>query len=339
LIDETDESVNNLWTEVWSLMSDKELLARKFEEQANSLAWKVQYHRCQATCVKYSIKEKQKNGDRPLCRFRCPWPLRESTSVNDLGDLTLKRSNPYINRWNKAMTVGMRHNIDVELLNNNKQSLSKLYYVTNYATKLQTPMWRRLALGQEIRQGVGTEGNSMHETEAVTNSVRQFFMRWANKVSSDREVSAVEACYHILGYETDFTPIRKWANIYLGSLYAFLERKMVSHRFQIAESAEDEMVTLTVQGPYINRYQAYLERGHHLKELCFWEYNSLIQLHRRSDKKVSRRRIRIPFESGSTLNEDWVQVLCVLGDTALPVIHGYFSPDVEAPDEADFFQR
>jgi hypothetical protein len=161
------------------------------------------------------------------------------------------------------MIVGMRHNIDAELLNNKNQGLSKLYYVTNYATKLKTPMWRRLALGQEIQQGVGSESNPRQETEAVTNSARQFFMRWANKLSSDREVSAVEACYHILGYHTDFTSIRKWANIYVGSLYAYLERKMVSHRLQIAESAGDEMVTLTAQGPYINRYQAYLERGHH----------------------------------------------------------------------------
>jgi len=266
MVDGTDDTVNNLWTEVWSLMRDKDLLARKFEQQANSLAWKVQYHKCQATCVKYSIKEKGSKHDRPLCRFRCPWPLRDSTSVSNLGDLTLKRSHGYINRWSKAMAVGLRHNHDVTPLNNSKQSLSMIYYVTNYATKLQTPMWRRLAVAKEVQQGIGPDGgNPRQADDPTTNRTRQFFMRWANKLFSDREISAVEACYYILGHQTDFTPIRRWVNVYVSSLYRYLEKRMSSHRLRNEESAEDEMITLTPEGPYINRHQAYLERGEHFE--------------------------------------------------------------------------
>jgi hypothetical protein len=341
MVDETDDTVNHLWTEVWSLMRDKDLLARKFEQQANSLAWKVQHHKCQATCVKYSIKDKSSsNHGRPLCRFHCPWPLHDSTSVNDLGDIKLKRSHGYINRWNKALAVGLRHNHDVKSLDNSKQSLSMIFYATNYATKLQTPMWRRLSLATDVQRDVEAAGSNHRRADDPTmNHTRQFFMRWANKLFSDREISAVEACYYILGHETDFTPIHSWANVYVSSLYRYLEKRMRSHRLQNEEIVEDEMISLTSAGPTVNQYQAYLERGKHLKELCFWEYVSLVQLRRCTDGKISRQRMKIPFDSESTLNEKWVQVLCEKDNTALPVIFGYFNPDVKELDKDDNFQR
>lgn len=331
-------------------MSDKDALAEQFELQANSQAWRTQYHRCTATCVKYSYKPTQGSGDgssqtstKPTCRFRCPWALHEATTFNKDGDLVLKRSNGFINRWNKTLAVGLRHNHDISFLNSTSQSLSMIYYATNYATKLETPMWQRLALGAEVTarlEGEHTAGASS-ET-AQHNSTRQFFMRWANKIFTDREMSAVEVCYHILSYPTDFTSIPSWTFLYPEQLYYRMTRQMASHRSRHSNeenSTNQHKVIFTSQGKAIDRYQAYLDRWEHLENLCFWEYMSFVELRRKSDARVTQDRIKIPFKAGSCLSNEWQQVLRRKGKTALPVIVGYFSPVLEESEDIKYYQR
>jgi hypothetical protein len=74
----------------------------------------------------------------------------------------------------------------------------------------------------------------------------------------------------------------------------------------------------------------------YLKELCFWEYISLVSF---AEAPTETSRGRIPFEPESALNGKWQQVLCKKDNTALPVIFGYFNPDINEPDKDDAFQR
>lgn len=218
-----------------------------------------------------------------------------------------------------------------------------IYYATNYATKLETPMWQRLALGAEITarlEGEHTAGASS-ET-AQHNSTRQFFMRWANKIFTDREMSAVEVCYHILGFPTDFTSIPSWTFVYPESLYHQMTRKMASHRSRHPNeenTANHHKVVLTSEGKTIDRYQAYVDRGEHLKDLCFWEYMSFLELRRKSDTRVTQDRIKIPFKPGSSLSNEWQQVLRRKAKMALPVIVGYFSPVLDELEDIKYYQR
>ena len=216
-------------------MNDRERLALEFEEQANFCAWRCQYHTCGATCVKYSYAQAAADGETEgrrkkvdLCRFKMPLKCYERTEITERGVVHIKRSHSRINRWNKAMAVGLRHNFDLAFLNTRSQGLSMIYYITNYATKLSTPTWKRLFLGACVMESLGGNADAPDGVADLTaadgrqqvrnNRTRQFFNRWANKIFSDRELSSVEVCYHLLGMQTDFTDNTEWEYVHLNTL-------------------------------------------------------------------------------------------------------------------------
>ena len=89
--------------------------------------------------------------------------------------------------------MGLRHNIDCSPIVTSTKFLAMVHYITNYATKLNTPKYERLAMAGEI----------MAKSDAVgsdANDVRSFFVKAANRIFTDRELSAVEVKSHLLGY-------------------------------------------------------------------------------------------------------------------------------------------
>ncbi len=58
------------------------------------------------------------------------------------------------------MAIGLRHNHDISRILTRKKGLALIYYICNYATKLNAPMWKRLAHAADLldlarqRQGV-----------------------------------------------------------------------------------------------------------------------------------------------------------------------------------------
>jgi hypothetical protein len=228
------------------------------------------------------------------------------------------------------------------------------YYITNYATKLNTPTWKRVVLAalvsstlQQEEQGrgpaepTGTTGSS--DSDRVrNNATRQFFNRWANKIFSDREVSSVEACYHILGHPTDFNNETNWTYVNTNTLYWTVLRNWPHAQGMARESSEaaelPESVTFTNEGPKLSHYAAYPHRGEALAELSFWEYLSYVSLHRSSARWIPHDATQIPFCNGSEFQDTWVQILRKPAEVATPIISGYLGTDVEA-EVKDYYQR
>ncbi|KAI0198723.1 hypothetical protein F4808DRAFT_462484 [Astrocystis sublimbata] len=133
------------------------------------------------------------------------------------------------------MAVGLRHNHDISLILTKTKGLAMVFYITNYATKLNTPMWKRLVLAAEVLQQHHESGVRRHQIpdpvqgdehrSAVCNEARQLLIRVANRVFPERELSAVEVCYHLLGYQTDFTNVPNWSFLHLDTLYWAIFRR------------------------------------------------------------------------------------------------------------------
>ncbi|XP_044718879.1 ATP-dependent DNA helicase PIF1 [Hirsutella rhossiliensis] len=113
------------------------------------------------------------------------------------------------------------------------KGLAMVYYITNYATKLDTPMWKRIARHR---------GPTLPDDrqQAVLNKSRQFLMRTANRIFSERQLSAVEVCYHLLGYDTDFTNVPHWSFLNLTALYWTIFRLWAHLRHQAGELTDAE---------------------------------------------------------------------------------------------------
>ncbi|XP_044716329.1 PIF1 protein [Hirsutella rhossiliensis] len=169
------------------------------------------------------------------------------------------------------------------------KGLAMVYYITNYATKLDTPMWKRIALATEVARQLREAGGARcrapgptlpdDRQQAVLNKSRQFLMRTANRIFSERQLSAVEVCYHLLGYDTDFT--------------------------NVPHCPGDH--PLRQGGRTLLCLDAYAYRGHVLRDLCLYDYMSMIHLDSDCD--------------------GWMQKLRRPDQYAVPIFQGYISDD------------
>ncbi|XP_044714717.1 PIF1-like helicase domain-containing protein [Hirsutella rhossiliensis] len=117
---------------------------------------------------------------------------------------SIRRTHSMVNRWNKAIAVGLRHNHDISFIATQRKTMALMYYVTNYATKVEDPVWK-----------CGGRGRS----PGRLNGTRQFLMRVANRVFTERPLSQVEVVAHLLGYPAEFTNSSAWAYLNTSLLY------------------------------------------------------------------------------------------------------------------------
>jgi len=326
------------------MMHSSEALSADFDAESNYIAYCCQVHSHTYTCIKYSLKG-LKNPDsdtnrRTTCRFKAPWKIVQETAFKEDGLVSIRRNHPLVNRYNKAMAVGLRHNHDVSMILTRTKGLAMVYYITNYATKLDTPMWRRVVHAAEVRRQLresadvrrqASDPTTGHDTQrpAVLNESRQFLMRVANRVFSERQLSAVEVCYHLLGYQTDFTNVPRWSFLNLSALYWSIFRQWPHLRRQAGIQTDAEEPTETVQlregGRTLLYLDAYAHRGRLLRSLCLYDYMSMVSLVRRQDRVEDD--VHIALDGPSPECDRWIQKLRRPPEYAVPIFQGFISDD------------
>ncbi|KAJ3572625.1 hypothetical protein NPX13_g4988 [Xylaria arbuscula] len=325
-------------------MNNTDALTSAFENEANYIAYCCQIHSHTYTCIKYSLKALAQKGSnrhsRTACRFKAPWKIVEQTGFTEDGLLEIHRNHPLVNRYNKAMAVGLRHNHDISLILTKTKGLAMVFYITNYATKLNTPMWKRLVLAAEVLQQRHESSVQRHQIpdpvqgddhrSAVSNEARQFLMRVANRVFSERELSAVEVCYHLLGYQTDFTNVPNWSFLHLDTLYWAIFRRW-PHLRRLAGMDTDideplETVNLREHGRTLSYFEAYAIRGELLADICFYDYIAMVTSVRRKDHGHNDDEFHISFQ-GLSEGQGWTQRLRQPHEYAVPIFQGFISND------------
>ncbi|KAI8649770.1 ATP-dependent DNA helicase [Fusarium keratoplasticum] len=336
------------------MMNSTEALTAAFENEANYIAYCCQVHSHTYTCFKYSLKGLAEQGAdkhrRTACRFKAPWKIVEETGFSEEGLLKIRRNHPLVNRYNKAMAIGLRHNHDISMILTRTKGLAMVFYITNYATKLDTPMWKRIVLAAEVfrqlsesaerRRQVSGPAEGDGARPALLNESRQFLMRAANRIFSERQLSAVEVCYHLLGYHTDFTNVPHWSFLNLTALYWTVFRHWMHLRREAGVQTDLEEPPETVQlregGRTLLYLDAYACRGQVLRSLCLYDYMSMINLVRRSDRDEDETHISL--EGSSPECHGWLQELRRPHEYAVPIFQGYISNDHE-DEHPVYFKR
>jgi hypothetical protein len=324
------------------LMQDAERLSGEFEREANFVASRCQVHHHTATCVKYSIKEVMKAGVEKsraqLCRFRAPWKLVPETGLTDDGLLEVKRDHHMVNQYNQSMAIGLRHNTDISLILTRKKGLALIYYICNYATKLNAPMWKRLAYAEELlelaRQQQGEADELGGAVSAMGEATRTFLLRVANRIHTSRELSQPEVLGYLLGVETDFTNISDWNWVHLNSLYWACARHWPGLRVALSTLGQEPYphnVYFQADGFKLSYLEAYKHRGPILAELCFYDYLSFVVL--KKERHRGRTTRSIPFPPTATVCKGWIQWLRSPNKTAVPVLHGSLTDEFDEHDE------
>ncbi|XP_044718721.1 PIF1-like helicase domain-containing protein [Hirsutella rhossiliensis] len=220
--------------DISSRLDDVARFTDTFDEEANFCAGATQIHTHSATCVKYSLGARARKGD--LCRFKAPWRLVERTALTADGVLEIRRTHSMVNRWNRAMAVGLRHNHDISFIATQRKTMALIYYITNYATKVEDPcgsVWpprpsssRARADGRGQRKWRRPRRRPRGGAEGVAtaadprgNKTRTFLLKAANRVFTERPLSQVEVIAHLLGYPAEFSSGSAWAYVNANQLY------------------------------------------------------------------------------------------------------------------------
>ncbi|KAF9775514.1 hypothetical protein IL306_006372, partial [Fusarium sp. DS 682] len=212
------QAERSVTSDISSLLDNTEQFSAAFDEEANFCAGATQIHTHSPTCVKYSLGKKRRKGD--LCRFKAPWRLVDKTAFTPDGVLQIRRTHNMVNRWNKAIAVGLRHNHDISFIATQRKTMALVYYVTNYATKVEDPTWKRVAAAAELlpvvsaggqpAAGEDAGGGALGDEDGTKNKTRQFLMRVANRIFTEQPLSQVEVVAHLLGYPSEFTNSSAW---------------------------------------------------------------------------------------------------------------------------------
>jgi len=329
-------------SDISSILRNRRQFSAMFDEEANFCAGATQIHTHSPTCVKYSINRSWR--ERDLCRFKAPWRLVEKTMFTGDGVLQIKRNHHMVNRWNKAMAVGLRHNHDISFIATQCKTMAVLYYVTNYATKLEDPIWKRVAAAAEVfstveGSAVGGATDTGQRADGVENRTRQFLMRAANRIFTERPLSQVEVIAHLMGYRMEFSNNEAWAFLNVSSLYWHIFRRWAHLRRtsggEESDESFDETVLLEQSGQRVSLVQAYPHRGRLLQELSLYDYMSVVRLKRRGGREGGRGLVEL--DSSWPLSRKWVQVICKPGKHVLICLDGYLS--MEFGDEDDGWYR
>ncbi|KAJ4176466.1 hypothetical protein NW755_014399 [Fusarium falciforme] len=177
-------------SDISQLVQDSQQFAASFDEEANFCAGATQIHSHSPTCVKYSLGKRR--GKRDLCSFKAPWKLVEKTAFDPDGVLQIRRTHSMVNRWNKAIAVGLRHNHDISFIATRCKTMALVYYLTNYSTKVEDPAWKRVAAATEMLHALDGEHGQDHAADSGSVA-RQFLMKVANRVFTERPLSQVES--------------------------------------------------------------------------------------------------------------------------------------------------
>lgn len=336
-------------SDISSLLQDGQQFAATFNEEANFCAGSTQIHVHTPTCVKYSMTGPGRKRD--LCRFKAPWRLVERTAFTEDGVLQIRRSHSMVNRWNKTIAVGLRHNHDISFIATQRKTLAIVFYVTNYATKVEDPVSKRVAAAAELfrvlhdsitepQVEVAAGSRREEEEEAVQNKTRQFLMKVANRIFTERPFSQVEVIAHLLGYDMEFTKNNTWTFVNVSSLYWAVFRQWRHLRcasgVESVDEGGDETVLLEEAGQRISFIQAYPHRGRVLQALSLYDYMSIVKLKRKGNAVAARGEVE--FDSAWPLSRTWVQVLRDSGKDAIVCVDGYLNMDF-SEDEKSCYRR
>ncbi|PNP59973.1 hypothetical protein FNYG_14697 [Fusarium nygamai] len=340
-------------SDISSMLDNREQFSAAFDEEANFCAGATQIHTHSPTCVKYSLSKGKGGGKkRGLCRFQAPWRLVEKTAFTADGVLQIRRRHSMVNRWNKAMAVGLRHNHDISFIATQRKTMALIYYVTNYATKVEDPVWKRVAAaaelltastGEGMANGGGNGGDGATDDAVKGNRTRQFLMRVANRIFTERSLSQVEVIAHLLGYPAEFTNSSAWTFLNVSLLYWHVFRRWRHLRQEsgttVADSPVDESIVVEEAGERISYAEAYQHRGDVLRSLCLYDYVSLVRLKRVSKDEIPAAWGEVPFESEWESGRGWLQVLRRPGKHASVCLDGYLSKDFDQDDEESCYRR
>ncbi|KAM4061973.1 AAA domain-containing protein [Hirsutella rhossiliensis] len=282
------QAERSVTSDISQFLGDERQFSASFDEEANFCAGATQIHTHSPTCVKYSL------GKGAQGRF-----------MSFQGAVGTGRRDGLHGRRRAADSEVAQHDDGPHL------------YVTNYATKVEDPVWKRVAAAADLLPPRAGDGMA--------------------------DGAEVEVVADLLGCATELTNGSAWAFLNVSLLYWQVFRQWPHLRREsgaaVADGSVDESILVEEAGQRICRVEAYRHRGDVLRGLCLYDYVSLVRLKRNERDEGPAGWGEVPFESGWAPGGRWAQVLRRPGKQATVCLDGYLSKDFDEDDEGSCYRR
>ena len=215
--------------------------AREFEfifrQDIVNLVETCNIHKHSATCYKYS---KDTTAGAKTCRMRMPRALVKSSNIDSItGQITMRRSHPWINNFNEWLIAACRSNMDIKFIWSGSDAKALVYYITDYVTKSSLAFYDMFALAQQGIKSIEQQQGANDSSSAVDKS-RKLVLRCYNMIAAQQELSGVQVAAYLLNHGDHYTT-HTFRNLFLISIENHLQSELNNARMSQKNTDEEEL--------------------------------------------------------------------------------------------------
>lgn len=116
--------------------------------------------------------------------MRMPRSLVTASNIDaSTGEITMRRSHPWINNFNEWFITACRSNMDIKFIWSGSDAKALVYYITDYVTKSSLSFYDMFALAHQGIKSVEQRQDGNISENAVEKS-RKLVLRCYNMIAS-----------------------------------------------------------------------------------------------------------------------------------------------------------
>ena len=155
------------------------------------------------------------------------------------GQITMRRSHPWINNFNEWLLSACRSNMDIKFIWSGNDAKALVYYITDYVTKSTLAFYDMFALAQQGIKSIEHERIS-NSTDNIVDKSRKLVLRCFNMIASQQEVSGVQVASYLMNYGDHYTT-HTFKNLFLISIENYLQTELNKTRINEKEIVEERI--------------------------------------------------------------------------------------------------
>jgi hypothetical protein len=215
------------------------------------------------------------------CKARFPRPTFLKTVIDELGTISLKKIEAWLNTFTPLVTYALRCNTDVTSLSSGTAIKAVVLYVSDYITKSTL---KTHTIFDSIRSVFQRNSEMINGTLPIKEKARRFMTKVANLLSAKAEMGAPMICMYLLGNPDHYTShsfIPFYWQSYVGEVRRIFE--------EISEEQQPKMTLIKKKGKIVglSPVQDYVHRAPELEHINLFEW---IRCYKREKLRQRKKR-------------------------------------------------
>jgi hypothetical protein len=269
----------------------------RYATTVDDLLLRSNIHSCSRGMNKDGTRKKNKTSAGCMdnkwnkCKARFPRPTFLKTIIDELGTISLKKIEAWLNTFTPLVTYAFRCNTDVTSLSSGTAIKAVVLYVSDYITKSTL---KTHTIFDSIRSVFQRNSEMINGTLPMKEKARRFMTKVANLLSAKAEMGAPMICMYLLGNPDHYTShsfVPFYWQSYVGEVRRIFE--------EISEEQRPKVTLIKKKGKIIglSPVQDYVHRAPELDHVNLYEW---IRCYKREKLRQRKKRCAKNEDTGAT---------------------------------------